>query len=190
MSSGISRSSRKSTREGLTPAEFDLVLQTNAYLRKMAEPLLKDSTGKDRITEDLVRKQWGMRYGEKVRIRHIQVRRPQDMNVVRRRLAAGDSFEKVALEESTLKRTAVLGGLTPPIDYTKPQTGLGGSLPRVINDAIYLYKYNDGKEELINGSPPNPDAPFGGFKMSGIGRDGGRFALATYSELKYVGWAS
>ena len=42
----------------------------------------------------------------------------------------------------------------------------------------------------INGSPPNPDAPFGGFKMSGIGRDGGRFALATYSELKYVGWAS
>jgi acyl-CoA reductase-like NAD-dependent aldehyde dehydrogenase len=36
----------------------------------------------------------------------------------------------------------------------------------------------------INGSPPNPDAPFGGFKMSGIGRDGGRFALATYSELK------
>ncbi|HEY8514424.1 MAG TPA: aldehyde dehydrogenase family protein [Candidatus Binatia bacterium] len=42
----------------------------------------------------------------------------------------------------------------------------------------------------INGAPPNPDAPFGGYKMSGIGRDGGRFALATYSELKYVGWAS
>jgi acyl-CoA reductase-like NAD-dependent aldehyde dehydrogenase len=42
----------------------------------------------------------------------------------------------------------------------------------------------------INGSPPNPDAPFGGFKLSGIGRDGGRFALATYSELKYIGWAS
>ena len=42
----------------------------------------------------------------------------------------------------------------------------------------------------INGSPPNPDAPFGGFKQSGIGRDGGRFALHTYGELKYVGWAS
>ena len=42
----------------------------------------------------------------------------------------------------------------------------------------------------INGSPPNPDAPFGGFKKSGIGRDGGRFALATYSELKHIGWTS
>jgi acyl-CoA reductase-like NAD-dependent aldehyde dehydrogenase len=42
----------------------------------------------------------------------------------------------------------------------------------------------------INGSPPNPDAPFGGFKKSGIGRDGGRFALATYSELKHIGWSS
>lgn len=42
----------------------------------------------------------------------------------------------------------------------------------------------------INGAPPNPQAPFGGFKMSGVGRDGGRFALDTYSEVKYVGWAS
>jgi acyl-CoA reductase-like NAD-dependent aldehyde dehydrogenase len=40
----------------------------------------------------------------------------------------------------------------------------------------------------INGSPPNPDAPFGGYKMSGVGRDGGRYALDTYSELKYIGW--
>jgi acyl-CoA reductase-like NAD-dependent aldehyde dehydrogenase len=40
----------------------------------------------------------------------------------------------------------------------------------------------------INGSPPNADAPFGGFKMSGVGRDGGRYALQTYTELKYIGW--
>ncbi len=42
----------------------------------------------------------------------------------------------------------------------------------------------------INGSPPNPEAPFGGYKRSGIGRDGGRWALGTYSELKYIGWTS
>ncbi|MGH7898420.1 MAG: aldehyde dehydrogenase family protein, partial [Candidatus Binatia bacterium] len=42
----------------------------------------------------------------------------------------------------------------------------------------------------INGSPPNPDAPFGGYKLSGVGRDGGRYALETYSELKYIGWTS
>ncbi len=40
----------------------------------------------------------------------------------------------------------------------------------------------------INGAPPNPEAPFGGFKQSGIGRDGGRYALSAYSELKYIGW--
>ena len=42
----------------------------------------------------------------------------------------------------------------------------------------------------INGSPPNPDAPFGGFKRSGIGRDGGAFALQTYTEMKYIGWTA
>lgn len=41
----------------------------------------------------------------------------------------------------------------------------------------------------VNGSPPNPWAPFGGFKQSGVGRDGGRYGLHAYSELKYVGWA-
>src|SRR5262249_4672646 len=48
-----------------------------------------------------------------------------------------------------------LKGLTLPLDYTKPQTGLGGSLPRVINDVVYLYKYADSKEQTVNGSPPN-----------------------------------
>jgi len=42
----------------------------------------------------------------------------------------------------------------------------------------------------VNGSPPNPEAPFGGYKLSGIGRDGGRFGLAAYSELKYIGWTA
>jgi acyl-CoA reductase-like NAD-dependent aldehyde dehydrogenase len=40
----------------------------------------------------------------------------------------------------------------------------------------------------VNGSPPHPEAPFGGYKLSGVGRDNGRFALAAYSELKAIGW--
>jgi acyl-CoA reductase-like NAD-dependent aldehyde dehydrogenase len=40
----------------------------------------------------------------------------------------------------------------------------------------------------VNGAPLNPDAPFGGYKLSGLGRDGGRWALGSYSELKYIGW--
>jgi betaine-aldehyde dehydrogenase len=42
----------------------------------------------------------------------------------------------------------------------------------------------------INGCPLNPDAPFGGYKLSGIGRDGGRWALGAYSELKTIGWTA
>jgi len=42
----------------------------------------------------------------------------------------------------------------------------------------------------INGGPMNPEAPFGGYKQSGIGRDGGRYALNAYSELKYIGWTA
>ena len=42
----------------------------------------------------------------------------------------------------------------------------------------------------INGSAPNPDAPFGGYKLSGVGRVGGRWALGAYSELKYIGWTT
>ena len=42
----------------------------------------------------------------------------------------------------------------------------------------------------INGSPLNPDAPFGGYKQSGVGLDNGRWALEAYSELKYIGWST
>jgi len=40
----------------------------------------------------------------------------------------------------------------------------------------------------INGSPPRQDTPFGGFKHSGVGRDGGLYAIHAYTELKHIGW--
>jgi acyl-CoA reductase-like NAD-dependent aldehyde dehydrogenase len=42
----------------------------------------------------------------------------------------------------------------------------------------------------INGSPMHPEAPFGGYKQSGLGRDGGRYGLQAYGELKYIGWTA
>jgi len=36
-------------------------------------------------------------------------------------------------------------GLQPPLDYTQPQTGLGGKAPRVISDTLWLLKYDNGK---------------------------------------------
>lgn len=40
----------------------------------------------------------------------------------------------------------------------------------------------------INTVQPNHEAPFGGFKSSGIGRDGGSFGLEAYTELQAIIW--
>ncbi len=47
-----------------------------------------------------------------------------------------------------------------------------------------------GTVQVNSGSGMHPDAPFGGYKRSGIGRDGGTYALDAYSELKYIGWTA
>jgi acyl-CoA reductase-like NAD-dependent aldehyde dehydrogenase len=40
----------------------------------------------------------------------------------------------------------------------------------------------------INTAQRNMDAPFGGFKMSGVGRDGGDFGLYAYTEMQSIIW--
>src|SRR5262245_6896563 len=47
-----------------------------------------------------------------------------------------------------------------------------------------------GTVQVNSASGMHPDAPFGGYKRSGIGRDGGAWALAAYSETKYIGWTA
>ena len=40
----------------------------------------------------------------------------------------------------------------------------------------------------INSLQRNHEAPFGGFKQSGVGRDGGSFGLHAYSEMQSIVW--
>ena len=42
----------------------------------------------------------------------------------------------------------------------------------------------------LNTLQRNHEAPFGGFKQSGVGRDGGSFGLHAYSELQSVVWST
>jgi acyl-CoA reductase-like NAD-dependent aldehyde dehydrogenase len=42
----------------------------------------------------------------------------------------------------------------------------------------------------VNTTQRNHETPFGGFKLSGIGRDGGSFGLHCYSEMQSVVWPS
>jgi len=40
----------------------------------------------------------------------------------------------------------------------------------------------------INTAQRNSDTPFGGFKMSGVGRDGGDFGMIAYTEMQSIVW--
>ncbi len=40
----------------------------------------------------------------------------------------------------------------------------------------------------INTAQRNHDTPFGGFKMSGVGRDGGDFGMLAYTEMQTIVW--
>ena len=42
----------------------------------------------------------------------------------------------------------------------------------------------------LNTLQRNHEAPFGGFKASGVGRDGGSFGLHAYSELQSIVWST
>lgn len=39
-----------------------------------------------------------------------------------------------------------------------------------------------------DGLPSTPQAPFGGIKESGLGREGGRWGVDEYLETKYISW--
>jgi len=38
----------------------------------------------------------------------------------------------------------------------------------------------------VNGYQLEPNSPFGGYRQSGLGREGGRAAVGSYTELKTV----
>src|SRR5439155_11689340 len=73
------------TQQRISRPEFDIWLQTNAYLRKIAEPMVKEN-----ITEDRLQESFKALYGETVQVRHIQCANPQEIAEAKRRLAAGE----------------------------------------------------------------------------------------------------
>ncbi|WP_179032540.1 NAD-dependent succinate-semialdehyde dehydrogenase [Paenibacillus kribbensis] len=56
-----------------------------------------------------------------------------------------------------------------------------------INEAVYISEALEyGIIGLNDGSPSAVQAPFGGFKESGLGREGGYYGIEDYLEVKYI----
>ena len=82
-----------------------------------------------------------------------------------------DEDEGVALANDSqygLNELRVLGRLGP---------GHGGGQPAPLAASV-----------AINTVQRNHEAAFGGFKKSGVGRDGGSWGLHAYSELQSIAW--
>lgn len=116
-------------QQGASRPQFEIVIRTNAALRKIAEPQVEAALTDERLTES-----FRIQYGEKVLVRHVQTNSLTDMNAVRRRLAAGEAFEKVAVEMSTNNVTGPLGG------EVQPFTRNNEAFPQTFRDAAFALK--------------------------------------------------
>jgi parvulin-like peptidyl-prolyl isomerase len=116
-------------QEHISEVEFNLVLETNAYLRKVAEPMVKD-----KITDAALQEAFRQLYGETVQVRHIQLANLQEVIEAKRRLAGGEAFAKVAQDMSRNARTASLGGELPP--FSRQAAGY----PQAFKDAAFALK--------------------------------------------------
>ena len=96
-------------QQQLSKAEFDVVMATNAYLKALARPQIEKA-----LTEENLRKAFNARYGEQVRVRHIQLENRVQLAEVKRRLDAGEDFARVAGEVSSNADTRQVGGMFPP----------------------------------------------------------------------------
>lgn len=127
-------------QQRISPAEMEIVLETNAWLRKMAEPEVRS-----KITEEMLQERFKRRYNERVRIRHIEVYRVQDAVEAKRRLAAGESFVQVVREMSKNLKSQVLDGELPP--FTREDE----RLPKNFKDAAFALKVGEVSDILQTG---------------------------------------
>jgi hypothetical protein len=140
-------------QQRLTPGEFDQLLQINTYLRKIAEPLLKD-----KITDEMLKQRFGATYGEKVKVRHIQFNRSTDALAAKAQLPGGgnapmnaqvdfermeSAFAKLASSVSTNRQTAALGGELPAFTVADER------FPKAFKEAAFALKERGQVSDLV-----------------------------------------
>jgi aldehyde dehydrogenase (NAD+) len=98
---------------------------------------------------------------------------------------------------STIAQTEVFGPVLAAVPFSDEEEavrlanetgyGLGATVYTAdVRRALRLAKGIRAGTFGVNGYTVEPHAPFGGFKESGLGREGGRAAIESYTELKTV----
>ena len=97
-------------------------------------------------------------------------------------------------------RKETFGPVAPvcPFDDEREAVALANDLPYGLaayfftRDASRLMRVAEALDYGIvganDGRPSTVQAPFGGFKASGWGREGGKYGMEAYLETKYVSW--
>lgn len=109
--------------------EFDLVMKLNAYLRKNAEPQVVPQ-----MTEEALKRAFGQMYGEKIRVRYVELQNMDEVGKAKRRLAVGEPFENVARDMSHNRQSGLLGGECPA--FTREASGV----PKSFSDTAFALK--------------------------------------------------
>ena len=90
------------------------------------------------------------------------------------------------------------GPLTPITTFATEEEAIRRANDSIYGLAAYVFTENITKgiqvsEQLDygivglnDGAPSTPQAPFGGFKQSGLGREGGHHGIEEYLEVKYI----
>lgn len=104
-------------RQGFTRPDFDVVMEINSTLRKIAVSMTTDD-----VPESMLMQAFNDLYGETVRVRHIALSNMQEVGEAKKRLALGSPFELVAREMSQNGRSGPLGGELPT--FSKAAQGL------------------------------------------------------------------
>jgi foldase protein PrsA len=103
------------TRRGVSMEEFRLSAYRNAYLRRIAEPIIEAG-----ITDDALKIEFDRQYGPKVQVRHIQVSDSATISKVMEALEAGQDFSDLARQLSQNLESAPDGGLLAPFSRLDP----------------------------------------------------------------------
>jgi len=111
----------------ISPAEFNLVLRRNAYLRRIIEH-------EKPFTELDYQAEYDRAYGERVRVRHIQLATTAEVARIQERLDAGESFEDLARKYSANQASAKNGGLLEPFARSEDR------IPEIFRQTAFALK--------------------------------------------------